>query len=123
MRCISNSLNIVFIFPVNKFLTNSSFFTFADNFYEFIPDSASIASSIKFHAEFTTPFSPEKFELNKAFFATAESVRDSLIINWNATNDYYERKNVKLAYYMSMEYLQVLYRVFFIGGRDHFHNK
>ncbi|WVZ22742.1 hypothetical protein V8G54_001286 [Vigna mungo] len=69
-------------------------------------DSASIASSIKFHAEFTTPFSPEKFELNKAFFATAESVRDSLIINWNATNDYYERKNVKLAYYMSMEYLQ-----------------
>ncbi|XP_047159153.1 alpha-1,4 glucan phosphorylase L-2 isozyme, chloroplastic/amyloplastic-like [Vigna umbellata] len=77
-----------------------------DTFYEFIPDSASIASSIKFHAEFTTPFSPEKFELNKAFFATAESVRDSLIINWNATNDYYERKNVKLAYYMSMEYLQ-----------------
>ncbi|XP_027347830.1 alpha-1,4 glucan phosphorylase L-2 isozyme, chloroplastic/amyloplastic-like [Abrus precatorius] len=75
-------------------------------FNEFVPDSASIASSIKFHAEFTTPFSPEKFELNKAFFATAESVRDSLIINWNATNDYYERMNVKQAYYMSMEYLQ-----------------
>ncbi|ESW30618.1 hypothetical protein PHAVU_002G168400 [Phaseolus vulgaris] len=77
-----------------------------DTFHDFVPDSSSIASSIKFHAEFTSHFSPEKFELNKAFFATAESVRDSLIINWNATNDYYERKNVKLAYYMSMEYLQ-----------------
>ncbi|KAL9328814.1 hypothetical protein ACSQ67_003817 [Phaseolus vulgaris] len=79
---------------------------FNDTFHDFFPDSSSIASSIKFHAEFTSHFSPEKFELNKAFFATAESVRDSLIINWNATNDYYERKNVKLAYYMSMEYLQ-----------------
>ncbi|XWS23113.1 hypothetical protein CRYUN_Cryun29cG0093500 [Craigia yunnanensis] len=36
----------------------------------------------------------------------AESVRDSLIINWNATYDYYERINVKQAYYLSMEYLQ-----------------
>nr|KYP76424.1 hypothetical protein KK1_020666 [Cajanus cajan] len=77
-----------------------------DTFNEFIPDSASIASSIKFHAEFTTPFSPEQFELSKAYFATAESVRDSLIINWNLTNDYYERMNVKQAYYMSMEFLQ-----------------
>lgn len=97
-----------FIFLVNKVLINNFFLTFADTFHDFFPDSSSIASSIKFHAEFTSHFSPEKFELNKAFFATAESVRDSLIINWNATNDYYERKNVKLAYYMSMEYLQVL---------------
>ncbi|MED6157304.1 species-specific tRNA processing, variant 2 [Stylosanthes scabra] len=73
---------------------------------KFIPDSASIAASIKYHAEFTPSFSPEKFELSKAFYATAESVRDSLIINWNATYEYYERMNVKQAYYMSMEYLQ-----------------
>ncbi|KAK7317949.1 hypothetical protein RJT34_02597 [Clitoria ternatea] len=73
---------------------------------EFVPDSTSIVSSIKFHAEFTSPFSPEKFEPNKVFFATAKSVRDSLIINWNATNDYYESMNVKQAYYMSMEFLQ-----------------
>ncbi|KAK4403095.1 Alpha-1,4 glucan phosphorylase L-2 isozyme, chloroplastic/amyloplastic [Sesamum angolense] len=70
------------------------------------PDSASIASSIKYHAEFTPLFSPELFELPKAYYATAESVRDMLIINWNTTYDYYEKMNVKQAYYLSMEYLQ-----------------
>ncbi|KAI3467265.1 hypothetical protein Pfo_023928 [Paulownia fortunei] len=70
------------------------------------PDSASVASSIKYHAEFTPSFSPELFELPKAYYATAESVRDMLIINWNATYDYYEKMNVKQAYYLSMEYLQ-----------------
>ncbi|XP_023878449.2 alpha-1,4 glucan phosphorylase L-2 isozyme, chloroplastic/amyloplastic isoform X1 [Quercus suber] len=72
----------------------------------FIPDSASIASSIKYHAEFTPSFSTGQFELPKAYFATAESVRDTLIINWNVTYDYYEKMNVKQAYYLSMEYLQ-----------------
>ncbi|XP_058184779.1 alpha-1,4 glucan phosphorylase L isozyme, chloroplastic/amyloplastic isoform X2 [Rhododendron vialii] len=48
----------------------------------------------------------ERFELPKAFFATAQSVRDALIINWNATYDYYEKTNVKQAYYLSMEFLQ-----------------
>ncbi|KAF8399569.1 hypothetical protein HHK36_015436 [Tetracentron sinense] len=72
----------------------------------FTPDAASIASSIKYHAEFTPSFSPERFELPKAFFATAESVRDALIINWNATYDYYEKMNAKQAYYLSMEFLQ-----------------
>ncbi|KAK8547045.1 hypothetical protein V6N13_099790 [Hibiscus sabdariffa] len=72
----------------------------------FVPDSASIASSIKYHAEFTPSFSPDHFKLPKAFYATAESVRDSLIINWNATYDYYEKNNVKQAYYLSMEFLQ-----------------
>lgn len=72
----------------------------------FAPDSGSIASSIKYHAEFTPSFSPEHFELPKAFFATAESVRDMLIINWNATYEYYEKTNAKQAYYLSMEFLQ-----------------
>ncbi|KAK6133922.1 hypothetical protein DH2020_032314 [Rehmannia glutinosa] len=70
------------------------------------PDSASVASSIKYHAEFTPSFSPELFELPKAYYATAESVRDMLITNWNTTYDYYEKMNVKQAYYLSMEYLQ-----------------
>ncbi|GMN42136.1 hypothetical protein TIFTF001_011357, partial [Ficus carica] len=70
------------------------------------PDAASVASSIKYHAEFNPLFSPEKFDPPKAFFATAQSVRDSLIINWNATYDYYEKLNVKQAYYLSMEFLQ-----------------
>ncbi|KAM5581260.1 alpha-1,4 glucan phosphorylase L isozyme, chloroplastic/amyloplastic [Rosa sericea] len=72
----------------------------------FTPDAVSIASSIKYHAEFTPAFSPENFELPKAYFATAQSVRDALIVNWNATNEYYEKLNVKQAYYLSMEFLQ-----------------
>lgn len=74
----------------------------------FFPDSESIAASIKYHSEFTPSFSPEGFGLSKAFYATAESVRDLLIINWNATYNYYEKMNVKQAYYLSMEFLQVL---------------
>ncbi|XP_044468172.1 alpha-1,4 glucan phosphorylase L isozyme, chloroplastic/amyloplastic [Mangifera indica] len=70
------------------------------------PDAASVASSIKYHAEFTPLFSPEKFELPKAFYATAHSVRDKLIINWIETYNYYEKLNVKQAYYLSMEFLQ-----------------
>ncbi|KDP41281.1 hypothetical protein JCGZ_15688 [Jatropha curcas] len=77
-----------------------------DSLDTFVPDSASIASSIKYHAEFTPSFSPERFELPKAFVATAESVRDSLIINWNATYDYFQKANAKQAYYLSMEFLQ-----------------
>jgi hypothetical protein len=83
----------------------------------FKPDAASIASSIKYHAEFTPLFSPERFELPKAFFATAQTVRDALIINWNATYDYHENLNVKQAYYLSMEFLQVCLGVFCIDSR------
>jgi len=82
------------------------------------PDSASIAASIQYHAEFTPLFSPEHFDLPKAFVATAEGVRDSLIINWNATYKYYEKMNVKQAYYLSMEYLQVQYYRF-SGGYNY----
>ncbi|KAL7190587.1 hypothetical protein ACSBR2_022798 [Camellia fascicularis] len=78
----------------------------AINVTSFTLDAASIASSIEYHAEFTSLFSPERFELPKAFFATAQSVRDALIINWNATYNYYEKMNVKQAYYLSMEFLQ-----------------
>lgn len=70
-------------------------------------EAASIASSIKYHAEFTPLFSYDNFESPKAFYATAQSVRDALIINWNATYDFHEKMNVKQAYYLSMEFLQV----------------
>lgn len=79
----------------------------------FAQDAASIASSIKYHAEFSPSFSPDRFELPKAFFATAQSVRDTLIINWNATYDYYNKLNMKQAYYLSMEFLQVCHWVCF----------
>ncbi|WCJ25628.1 Glycosyl transferase family 35 [Euphorbia peplus] len=69
-------------------------------------DASAVASIIRYHAEFTPSFSPDKFELPKAFFATAQSVRDALMINWNSTYEYYEKLNVKQAYYLSMEFLQ-----------------
>ncbi|KAK4753551.1 hypothetical protein SAY87_001655 [Trapa incisa] len=84
----------------------------------FTPDAASVASSIKYHAEFTPSFAPEKFELPKAYYATAESVRDSLIINWNSTYDYYEKMNAKQAYYLSLEYLQGRALLNAIGNLD-----
>ncbi|KAF6165174.1 hypothetical protein GIB67_000758 [Kingdonia uniflora] len=71
-----------------------------------LDDPESIASNIKYHAEFTPAFSPGRFQLPKAYFATAQSVRDSLIMNWNATYDHYDKLNMKQAYYLSMEFLQ-----------------
>ncbi|KAF8775582.1 hypothetical protein HU200_004358 [Digitaria exilis] len=69
-------------------------------------DSSAIASNIKHHAEFTPLFSPEHFSPLKAYYATAKSVLDALLINWNATYEYYNKMNVKQAYYLSMEFLQ-----------------
>uniref|UniRef100_A0ACD6A9D5 Uncharacterized protein n=1 Tax=Avena sativa TaxID=4498 RepID=A0ACD6A9D5_AVESA len=69
-------------------------------------DSSAIASNITHHAEFTPLFSPEHSSPLKAYHATARSVFDDLIMNWNATYDYYNKVNVKQAYYLSMEFLQ-----------------
>jgi glycogen phosphorylase len=69
--------------------------------------SSAIASNIKHHAEFAPLFSPDHFSPLKAYHATAKSVLDALLINWNATYDYYNKMNVKQAYYLSMEFLQV----------------
>ncbi|GFQ01442.1 alpha-1 4 glucan phosphorylase l-1 isozyme chloroplastic/amyloplastic [Phtheirospermum japonicum] len=56
----------------------------------FPPDAASIASSIKYHAEFTPLFSSNNFEPSKAFFATAQSGRALLnaIGNLELTGEY-----------------------------------
>ncbi|KIP06577.1 glycosyltransferase family 35 protein [Phlebiopsis gigantea 11061_1 CR5-6] len=40
-----------------------------------------------------------------AYQASALSVRDNLIINWNATQLHYTRKSPKRAYYLSLEFL------------------
>ncbi|KAJ9187401.1 hypothetical protein P3X46_002858 [Hevea brasiliensis] len=92
--------------------------TQGDSLDTFAPDSGAIASSIKYHAEFTPSFSPEHFELPKAYMATAESVRDLLIINWNATFEYYEKMNVKQANYLSMEFLQGRALLYAIGNLE-----
>ncbi|WJX50530.1 glycogen phosphorylase [Trifolium repens] len=43
---------------------------------EFVPDSTSIASSIKYHAEFTTSFSPEKFETKLVWRPVEQATRN-----------------------------------------------
>ncbi|KAL2642706.1 hypothetical protein R1flu_010293 [Riccia fluitans] len=44
------------------------------------PDDAfGVAANIQYHAHYGPHFSPFKFEPEQAFYATAESVRDSLI--------------------------------------------
>ncbi|XWS71612.1 hypothetical protein CRYUN_Cryun03dG0152800 [Craigia yunnanensis] len=65
-----------------------------------------IASNINYHALFNPHFSPFKFEPEQAFFATAESVRDRLIKQWNETFLHYHKVDPKQTYYLSMEYLQ-----------------
>ncbi|KAJ6670690.1 ALPHA-GLUCAN PHOSPHORYLASE 2 CYTOSOLIC [Salix viminalis] len=49
---------------------------------------------------------PEEFEPEQAYFATAESVRDRLIQQWNETYAHYHKEDPKQTYYLSMEYLQ-----------------
>ncbi|KAL6526374.1 Alpha-1,4 glucan phosphorylase L-1 isozyme, chloroplastic/amyloplastic [Orobanche minor] len=100
VRCIPSEPKQKVREPVTEEGVSSDLSTFPPN------DAASIASSIKYHAEFTPLFSSQNFEPTKAFFATAQSVRDALIINWNATYDFNEKMNVKQAYYLSMEFLQ-----------------
>lgn len=41
--------------------------------------SSEVASNIAYHSRFAPHFSPLKFDPEQAFYATAESVRDSLI--------------------------------------------
>ncbi|KAI5071704.1 hypothetical protein GOP47_0013955 [Adiantum capillus-veneris] len=82
-------------------------------------DSFGVAVNIKYHVQFSPHFSPLKFELEQAFYATAESVRDTLIEScenveqlclytkrWNETYLHFHKANPKQTYYLSMEYLQ-----------------
>ncbi|XP_022148343.1 alpha-glucan phosphorylase, H isozyme [Momordica charantia] len=65
-----------------------------------------IASNINYHAVYSPHFSPVKFQSEQAYFATAESVRDRLIQQWNETYFHYHKSDPKQTYYLSMEYLQ-----------------
>ncbi|XP_051143319.1 alpha-glucan phosphorylase, H isozyme [Andrographis paniculata] len=69
-------------------------------------DPTEIASNINYHAQYSPHFSPFKFEPEQAYYATAESVRDKLIKQWNETYMHYHKVNPKQTYYLSMEYLQ-----------------
>ncbi|XP_065877761.1 alpha-glucan phosphorylase, H isozyme [Euphorbia lathyris] len=69
-------------------------------------EPSQIASNINYHAQYTPHFSPFKFQPEQAYYATAESVRDRLIQQWNETYLHYHKTDPKQTYYLSMEYLQ-----------------
>ncbi|CAM6060521.1 unnamed protein product [Sphagnum tenellum] len=69
-------------------------------------DATAIASNIKYHAEYTPSYSPYKFELEQAYVATAESLRDTLVQRWNETYKHFQLDNAKAIHYLSMEFLQ-----------------
>ncbi|XP_078445479.1 alpha-glucan phosphorylase 2 [Wolffia australiana] len=69
-------------------------------------DPEEIASNISYHARYTPHFSPLKFEVEQAYYATADSVRDLLVQRWNATYAHFHRADPKQTYYLSMEFLQ-----------------
>lgn len=68
--------------------------------------SSEIASNIAYHSLYSPHFSALKFDPEQAFYATAESVRDSLIQRWNETYFHFHKSDPKQTYYLSMEYLQ-----------------
>ncbi|CAH9094228.1 unnamed protein product [Cuscuta europaea] len=65
-----------------------------------------IASNISYHSHYSPHFSLFKFDPEQAYYATADSVRDRLIKQWNDTYLHYHEVNPKQTYYLSMEYLQ-----------------
>ncbi|KAJ1392996.1 Phosphorylase pyridoxal-phosphate attachment site [Sesbania bispinosa] len=65
-----------------------------------------VASNISYHAQYSPHFSPFKFELEQAYYATAESVRDRLVRQWNETYLHFHKVDPKQTYYLSMEFLQ-----------------
>ncbi|KAH9661766.1 alpha-glucan phosphorylase 2 [Citrus sinensis] len=69
-------------------------------------EPSAIASNISYHVQYSPHFSPTKFEPEQAFFATAESVRDRLIQQWNETYHHFNKVDPKQTYYLSMEFLQ-----------------
>lgn len=69
-------------------------------------DPSAIASNISYHVQYSPHFSPTKFEPEQAFFATAESIRDRLIQQWNETYHHFNKVDPKQTYYLSMEFLQ-----------------
>ncbi|XP_039132132.1 alpha-glucan phosphorylase, H isozyme [Dioscorea cayenensis subsp. rotundata] len=74
--------------------------------YPLAEKTSEIAANIAYHAHYTPHFSPLKFDLEQAYYAAAESVRDLLIQRWDETYVHFHKADPKQTYYLSMEYLQ-----------------
>ncbi|KAK6588034.1 glycogen phosphorylase 1 [Cryptosporidium xiaoi] len=68
-------------------------------------DIESIQRSIVNHVEYTLARTRFNFDDNAAYRATAYSIRDRLIENLNDTNEYFNEKDCKRCYYLSLEFL------------------
>ncbi|KAI0276052.1 glycosyltransferase family 35 protein [Russula aff. rugulosa BPL654] len=68
-------------------------------------ESPEITKSIVNHVQTSLARAPYNIDDFGAYQAAALSVRDNLIVNWNATQLEYSRKSPKRAYYLSLEFL------------------
>ncbi|CAG9466914.1 unnamed protein product [Pedinophyceae sp. YPF-701] len=68
-----------------------------------------LVANISYHSKYTSASKPLSFEVPAAYRATAASVEERLIERWDATFSHFEQKDPKMAYYISMEYLQGRY--------------
>ncbi|KAH9039129.1 glycosyltransferase family 35 protein [Lactarius pseudohatsudake] len=64
-----------------------------------------ITKSVVTHVQTSLGRAPYNIDDFGAYQAAALSVRDNLIVNWNATQVEYTRKSPKRAYYLSLEFL------------------
>ena len=70
------------------------------------PKSAeAIVDNLKYQTK-KTGVMPNVFDVQSMYRATAESVQEQLMENWDATFKHFNEQNPKQAYYISMEYLQ-----------------
>lgn len=69
------------------------------------PEVPSVQKSIVRHMTTTLSRSPYNVDEFAAYQATAHSVRDRLIHQWNDTQQYHTTKNPKRVYYLSLEFL------------------
>eukprot|EP00762_Andalucia_godoyi_P005294 ANDGO_06738.mRNA.1 Glycogen phosphorylase 1 len=75
-------------------------------FSESIPvDPAAIEEQVAHHLKFTLGRTKFNVDQHSTYLATSYSLHDRLVERWNATQGYMIEKNVRRAYYMSMEFL------------------
>jgi starch phosphorylase len=68
-------------------------------------DATALALSISNHLKYTLAKHPEGATLHDQYWSAACAIRDRLVDRWIATQKSYNDRDVKRAYYLSMEYL------------------
>mmetsp|Transcript_9383 Transcript_9383/g.57241 ORF Transcript_9383/g.57241 Transcript_9383/m.57241 type:complete len:913 (-) Transcript_9383:397-3135(-) len=69
-------------------------------------DTDSFAANLGYHAKFSAATEPLVFGPKQAYKTVAASVQERLVERWDETYALFEEKDPKMAYYISMEYLQ-----------------